>query len=76
MTAAPLLDTVRVQLFIVVIGDVMDAAGLTRQYLPPHLSPVWESELWRPARANRDRISSSAVSAQRSLRTTGPQQSP
>jgi regulator of RNase E activity RraA len=37
---AALLETVRQTLFTAVIGDVMDAAGLTRQFLPPHLRPL------------------------------------
>lgn len=32
-----LFQTVRNHLFTAVIGDVMDAAGLTRQFLPPHI---------------------------------------
>ena len=34
---APLFATIRETLFTAVIGDVMDANGLTRQFLPPEL---------------------------------------
>jgi regulator of RNase E activity RraA len=34
---AALLRTIRERLFTSVIGDVMDAAGLTRQFLPPEI---------------------------------------
>ena len=34
---ASLFDVVRSRLFTAVIGDVMDAAGLTRQFLPPSI---------------------------------------
>lgn len=42
MTAESLLTTIRTKLFTAVIGDVMDAAGLTAQFLPPHLRAVSE----------------------------------
>ncbi len=32
-----LFDIIRAQLFTAVLGDVMDAAGLTRQFLPPEI---------------------------------------
>jgi regulator of RNase E activity RraA len=35
-----LFRTVRETLFTAVIGDVMDAAGLTRQFLAPHIRPL------------------------------------
>lgn len=35
-----LFALVRERLFTAVIGDVMDAAGLTRQFLPPHIRPL------------------------------------
>lgn len=34
---AQLFNTVRERLFTAVIGDVMDAAGLVHQFLPPHI---------------------------------------
>jgi 4-hydroxy-4-methyl-2-oxoglutarate aldolase len=34
---APLFELVRSRLFTAVIGDVMDARGLTRQFLPPSI---------------------------------------
>lgn len=34
---AELFATIRARLFTAVIGDVMDAAGLTRQFLPPEI---------------------------------------
>lgn len=37
MTDDELFSVVRETLFTSVIGDVMDAAGLTRQFLPPHI---------------------------------------
>ena len=37
MDDAELFRTVRERLFTAVIGDVMDAAGLTRQFLPPEI---------------------------------------
>lgn len=37
MTDDELFALVRETLFTAVIGDVMDAAGLTRQFLPPHI---------------------------------------
>lgn len=40
MTDETVLATVRQNLFTAVIGDVMDAAGLTRQFLPAHLRPL------------------------------------
>lgn len=39
-TDADLFALVRERLFTAVIGDVMDAAGLTRQFLPPHIRPL------------------------------------
>jgi regulator of RNase E activity RraA len=36
-TDATLFETVRETLYTAVLGDVMDAAGLTRQFLPPHI---------------------------------------
>lgn len=45
MTADPLLNTIRTSLFTAVIGDVMDAAGLTSQFLPPHLRAVSEGPI-------------------------------
>ncbi|MCB1518914.1 MAG: RraA family protein [Hyphomicrobiaceae bacterium] len=35
-----LFDTIRTSLTSSVLGDVMDAAGLRRQFLPPRLKPV------------------------------------
>jgi regulator of RNase E activity RraA len=35
-----LFQTVRDSLFTAVIGDVMDAAGLTRQFFPSHIRPL------------------------------------
>ena len=35
-----LFETIRRRLFTAVIGDVMDTAGLTRQFLPPELRPL------------------------------------
>jgi regulator of RNase E activity RraA len=35
-----LFEEVRTRLFTAVIGDVMDAAGLTRQFLPPEIRPL------------------------------------
>jgi regulator of RNase E activity RraA len=40
-----LLATIRERLFTAVIGDVMDAAGLTSQFLPPRLRPVAEGAI-------------------------------
>lgn len=40
-----LLATIREHLFTAVIGDVMDAAGLTSQFLPPRLRPVGEGTI-------------------------------
>ena len=40
MVSDTLLTTIRTRLFTAVIGDVMDAAGLTKQFLPPNLRPV------------------------------------
>ena len=37
-----MLATIRDQLSTAVIGDVMDAAGLQRQFLPPNLRPLGE----------------------------------
>ncbi len=37
MTDDVLFTTIRERLFTAVIGDVMDAAGLTRQFLPPEI---------------------------------------
>ena len=34
---ATLFDTVRTRLFTAVIGDVMDAKGLTHPFLPPEI---------------------------------------
>lgn len=42
---ATLFATIRERLFTAVIGDVMDAAGLTRQFLPPHLKPLDDRSL-------------------------------
>ena len=36
-TDAALFDTVRTRLFTAVVGDVMDAEGLTHQFLPPEI---------------------------------------
>lgn len=41
--SAGLLDTIRQHLFTAVIGDVMDAAGLAHQFLPPYLRPLDDS---------------------------------
>jgi regulator of RNase E activity RraA len=38
--SADLLETIRTRLFTAVIGDVLDAAGFTRQFLPQHLRPL------------------------------------
>ena len=46
MTDDPaLFATIREKLFTAVIGDVMDAAGLRRQFLPPHIRPLDESAM-------------------------------
>ena len=37
MTDDSLLKIIRERLFTAVIGDVMDGAGLTRQFLPPEI---------------------------------------
>jgi regulator of RNase E activity RraA len=37
---AALIATIREKLFTAVLGDVMDAEGLTRQFLPPTLRPL------------------------------------
>lgn len=37
-----LFEQVRAELFTAVVGDVMDAAGLTNQFLPPH-DPLLEA---------------------------------
>ena len=39
-TDPELFALVRERLFTAVIGDVMDAVGLTRQFLPPHVRPL------------------------------------
>lgn len=39
-TDPELFALVRERLFTAVIGDVMDAAGLTRQFLPPSIRPI------------------------------------
>lgn len=39
-TDPELFAVVRERLFTAVIGDVMDAAGLTRQFLPPSIRPI------------------------------------
>jgi regulator of RNase E activity RraA len=43
--SAGLLDTIRQHLFTAVIGDVMDAAGLAHQFLPPYLRPLDDGHL-------------------------------
>jgi regulator of RNase E activity RraA len=35
-----LFDTIRTRLFTAVLGDVMDSAGLDRQFLPPRIRPL------------------------------------
>lgn len=40
MTDAELFATIRDRLFTAVIGDVMDRAGLTRQFLPPEIRAI------------------------------------
>lgn len=40
MQDAELFALIRERLFTAVIGDVMDAAGLTRQFLPPSIRPM------------------------------------
>ncbi len=40
MTDAELFATIRDRLFTAVIGDVMDKAGLTRQFLPPEIRAI------------------------------------
>ena len=35
--ARPLMEEIRAKLFTAVLGDVMDAIGLTCQFLPPHI---------------------------------------
>ncbi len=40
MTDAELFALIRKKLFTAVIGDVMDKAGLTRQFLPPAIRPL------------------------------------
>lgn len=37
MTDHEIFETIRTKLFSAVIGDVMDVAGLTRQFLPPEI---------------------------------------
>lgn len=39
---AGLFDLLRRDLFTAVVGDVMDAAGLTHQFLPPQIQPLRE----------------------------------
>ena len=39
MSDEDVVRTIREKLFTAVIGDVMDAAGLTRQFLPPEIRP-------------------------------------
>lgn len=45
MTTDRLLATIREHLFTSVIGDVMDAAGLSSQFLPPRLRPVGDGPI-------------------------------
>lgn len=40
-----LLAIIRERLFTAVLGDVMDAAGFRRQFLPPYLKPVVEGPI-------------------------------
>jgi 4-hydroxy-4-methyl-2-oxoglutarate aldolase len=40
MTDAKSFSIIRERLFTAVIGDVMDAVGLTRQFLPPEIRPL------------------------------------
>ena len=40
MTDAELFATIRDRLFTAVIGDVMDKAGMTRQFLPPEIRAI------------------------------------
>jgi hypothetical protein len=35
-----LFDLMKRELFTAVVGDVMDVAGLTRQFLPPEIKPL------------------------------------
>lgn len=35
-----LLQTIRQELFSAVVGDVLDAAGMTQQFLPPEIRPL------------------------------------
>jgi hypothetical protein len=38
-----LFDTLRRDLFTAVVGDVMDAMGLLRQFLPPQIKPLHDA---------------------------------
>jgi regulator of RNase E activity RraA len=40
---AELFAMAREKLFTAVVGDIMDAAGLLHQFLPPHIQPLHES---------------------------------
>jgi regulator of RNase E activity RraA len=45
MVPTDLIATIRQHLFTAVLGDIMDAAGLTQQFLPPYLRPVGEGAI-------------------------------
>jgi len=68
MTDTDLFTTIRERLFTSVIGDVLDVAGLTRQFLPPEIRglhpdtvmvgramPVLEADCWGDAVASQGR---------------------
>ena len=40
VTSKETLSAIRRELFTAVVGDVMDTAGLTRQFLPAHIKPL------------------------------------
>ena len=40
MNDTELLQTIKRELFTAVVGDVLDAAGMTRQFLPPGIAPL------------------------------------
>ena len=49
MTDADTFALIRDRLFTAVIGDVMDAAGLTHQFLPPQIQPAAARTWWSSA---------------------------
>jgi regulator of RNase E activity RraA len=40
-----LLQTIRQELFSAVVGDVLDAAGMTQQFLPPEIRPLEDRDM-------------------------------